>query len=101
MNLVEAFLKCKGTYKFPVILPLNNPPMFSVEFFKNQNNINNINCFSNEDNEWAKSKTYINKNKLNIQFREKFIFRRGRINCSLNDEGVWRWFGVQFSIQQN
>jgi len=79
----------------------NNPPMFSVEFFKNQNNINNINCFSNENNEWAKSKTYINKNKLNIKFREKFIFRRGRINCSLNDEGVWRWFGVQFSIQQN
>ena len=32
-------------------------------------------------------KLYINKNKLNIEFREKFIFRRGRINCSLNDAG--------------
>ena len=79
----------------------NNPPSFSVQFFKNQNNINNINCFSNEGNEWKKSNIYINENKLNIQFREKFIFRRGRINCSLNDEGIWRWFGVQFSIKQN
>ena len=79
----------------------NNPPLFSVEFFKNQKNLNNINCFSNEGDQWEKSKIFINKNKLNIKFRDKFIFRRGRINCSLNDEGVWRWFGVQFSIQQN
>ena len=79
----------------------NNPPSFSVQFFKNQNNINNINCFSNEGDEWKKSNIYINENKLNIQFREKFIFRRWRINCSLNDEGIWRWFGVQFSINQN
>ena len=79
----------------------NNPPSFSVQFFKNQNNINNINCFSNEGDEWKKSNIYINENKLNIQFREKFIFRRGRINCSLNDGGIWRWFGVQFSINQN
>ena len=79
----------------------NNPPSFSVQFFKNQNNIDNINCFSNEGDEWKKSNIYINENKLNIQFREKFIFRRGRINCSLNDEGIWRWFGVQFSINQN
>jgi peptidoglycan/xylan/chitin deacetylase (PgdA/CDA1 family) len=79
----------------------NNPPSFSVEFFKDQNNINNINCFSDEGNKWKKSKTFINKNKLNIEFREKFIFRRGRVNCSLNDDGDWRWFGVQFSIQEN
>jgi len=79
----------------------NNPPKFSVEFFKDQKNLNNINCFSNEGDNWEKSNIYFDKNKLNIQFREKFIFRRGRINCSLNDNGVWRWFGVQFSIQQN
>ena len=79
----------------------NNPPKFSVEFFKDQKNFNNINCFSDEGNNWKKSNIYFDKNKLNIQFREKFIFRRGRINCSLNDNGIWRWFGVQFSIQQN
>ena len=38
---------------------------------------------------------------LKLNFREKFTFRRGRVNCSLNDNGIWRWFGVQFSVNQN
>ena len=79
----------------------NNPPKFIVEFFDEQKNINNINCFSDEGNGWEKSNINFNKNALKLNFREKFIFRRGRINCSLNDDGVWRWFGVQFSIKQN
>jgi len=79
----------------------NNPPNFSVEFFKNQKNIKNINCFSDEGNNWDKSDTSITNNVLKIKFRDKFLFRRGRINCSLNDNGIWRWFGVQFSVQIN
>ena len=79
----------------------NNPPNFYVEFFKEQKNYKNINCFSDEGNQWRKSEIYFSKNILNIKFKEKFIFRRGRINCSLNDNGIWRWFGVQFSIEQN
>jgi len=83
------------------LLDKNNPPKFSVEFFNEQKNLNNINCFSDEGNKWEKSSTYYNKNILTLKFREKFLFRRGRINCSLNDNGIWRWFGVQFSIKQN
>ena len=79
----------------------NNPPLFSVEFFKDQKNIKNINCFSNEGNEWKKSILNFYENKLTIKFREKFTFRRGRVNCSLNDNGTWRWFGSQFSIQSD
>ena len=79
----------------------DNPPNFSVEFFQNQKNLENINCFSDEGNKWEKSMTNFNKNILSIKFREKFIFRRGRVNCSLNDNGIWRWFGVQFSVKQN
>ena len=79
----------------------NNPPEFSVEFFDEQKNLDNINCFSDEGNQWEKSKVNFNKNILNIDFREKFLFRRGRVNCSLNDDGIWRWFGVQFSVKQN
>ena len=79
----------------------NNPPKFQVEFFDDQKNINNINCFSDEGDNWAKSSIDLNQNILNLNFRERFNFRRGRINCSLNDNGVWRWFGVQFSIKQN
>ena len=77
----------------------NNPPNFSVEFFNNQKNLKNINCFSDEGNKWEKSHTSFNNNILKIKFRDKFLFRRGRINCSLNDNGIWRWFGLQFSVK--
>ena len=79
----------------------NNPPKFIVEFFKEQKNLENLNCYSNEGNRWEKSKTRIVKNKLLIEFREPFVPRRGRINCSLNDDGKWRWFGTQFTITKN
>jgi peptidoglycan/xylan/chitin deacetylase (PgdA/CDA1 family) len=79
----------------------NNPPQLSIEFFKEQKNLENINCFSDVGNKWGKSKTNLHRNTLNIEFRDKFIFRRGRVNCSLNDNGKWRWFGIQFSIEQD
>ena len=77
---------------------INNPPFFKVIFFKDQKNIENINCYSNEGNTWEKSLTKINDNVLTIKFREAFMPRRGRINCSLNDNGKWRWFGTQFVV---
>ena len=79
----------------------NNPPKFNVEFFTDQKNLKNINCFSNEGDEWKKSNIYYNEYKLNIKFKEKFIFRRGRVNCSINDNGIWKWFGIQFTIEQD
>jgi len=79
----------------------NNPPKFKVKFFETQNNINNITCYSNEGGKWEKSKTKINNKILTINFRESFLPRRGRINCSLNDNGKWRWFGVQFIVKEN
>ena len=78
-----------------------NPPNFKVEFFKEQKNLANINCYSNEGDFWKKSKTIFSDNFLTIEFREPFKPRRGRINCSLNDNGKWRWFGVQFPIKKN
>ena len=78
-----------------------NPPNFKVEFFKEQKNLSNINCYSNEGDVWEKSITNFIDNSLTIEFREPFKPRRGRINCSLNDNGKWRWFGVQFPIKEN
>ena len=94
-------LQYKNLYPNEKYLINNNPPKFSVEFFNNQKNLKDINCFSDEGNKWKKSKINLDKNILSINFREKFLFRRGRINCSLNDDGIWRWFGVQFSIKQD
>ena len=94
-------LQYKNLYPEEKYVTDNNPPKLYVEFFEEQKNINNINCFSDEGNEWGQSNISFNQNKLDINFREKFTFRRGRVNCSLNDGGIWRWFGVQFSIKQN
>ena len=79
----------------------NNPPKLTIEFFKKQKNLNNINCFSDEGNKWDKSDIVFKKHKLYVNFKEKFLFRRGRINCSLNDAEGWRWFGLQFSVKLN
>ena len=100
------FLINLNPLQYKILIPLdkyltnNNPPKFLVEFFDEQKNINNINCFSDEGDGWEKSKINFNQNTLSLNFRDKFKFRRGRINCSLNDNGLWRWFGIQFSIKQ-
>ena len=107
---LKRFTSIIKTYplEYKKLLPLekklnksNNPPLFSVEFFDNQENIKNINCYSNEGNKWEKSKIQFRGNTLNIKFRETFLPRRGRINCSLNDNGKWRWFGTQFIVDNN
>ncbi len=104
---IKRFSSIIKTYplEYKNLLPLekklsktNNPPSFSVEFFENQKNIKNISCYSNEGDKWEKSKVQFNNNTLVIKFREAFLPRRGRVNCSLNDEGKWRWFGTQFII---
>jgi len=77
----------------------NNPPKFKVKFFDDQKNIENINCYSNEGDKWMKSNVKLVEKELTIEFREPFLPRRGRINCSVNDNGKWRWFGTQFVIK--
>ena len=89
--------------QYKIIKPKNkfmdkdkNPPKMMIEFFKDQKNLKNINCFSNEGSKWRKTKIVLVENILNINFAEKFIERRGRINCSLKDENGWRFSGFQF-----
>ena len=79
----------------------NNPPILKVKFFDDQKNLNNIGCYSNEGDQWEKSKIKLENKLLTIEFRGAFFPRRGRINCSLNDDGKWRWFGTQFTIKLN
>ena len=59
-------------------------------------------CYSNEENEWRKSKIdFINDNELKIVLEGKFTTERGRINCSLREStGEWRWLGIQFVISE-
>ena len=79
-----------------------NPPQIKIKFFKNLINTKNINCYSNEGNTWRKSDIkFINENELMILLKEKFKSERGRINCSLWEEGgKWRWLGIQYVIAE-
>ena len=106
---IKRFTSIIKTYplEYKNLLPIekkltksDNPPIFSVEFFEDQNNIENINCYSNEGDQWEKSNIMFSNNTLSIKFREAFLPRRGRVNCSLNDNGKWRWFGTQFIITE-
>ena len=38
------------------------------------------------------------KDRIEVIFTEKFLPRRGRINCSMQDKDGWRWFGTQFTL---
>ena len=82
------------------LLQSKNPPVVTVEFYENIKNLNQINCFSNEGNKWRNSKIkFLKDNLLEIKISEKFTGERGRINCSLKEnQGFWRWLGVQFVV---
>ena len=81
--------------------PSENPPKVKIFFFKEQKNLKNISCYSNEGNMWQKAEIFFEKkNILNIKIKKKFTTERGRINCSLNSKNGWRWLGIQFVISE-
>ena len=87
---------------YPIEKKINNvtnPPAVKVEFFENQKNIKSINCYSNDGGNWKKPNLIFQDTVMTIELEEKFLPRRGRINCSLNDNGQWRWFGTQFTVR--
>ena len=81
----------------------NNPPQVSIQFYDDIKNLKNINCFSNEEDKWKNSKiNFKNNYDLDIILDGKFTTERGRINCSLRENnGFYRWLGIQFVIQEN
>ncbi len=82
-----------------LISEINNPPKLNISFFRQQNNLDKINCFSNETGNWGEPQISLIDREFYINFREKFKSRRGRVNCSLNDNGEWRWLGLQFTFK--
>ena len=84
------------------LIQAKNPPKVIIKFHDNIKNLQNINCFSNEGNKWRNSKIlFTTKNTLEIEIAEKFLGERGRVNCSLQENnGFWRWLGVQYVISE-
>ena len=106
---IERFKNLLNTIPFPYkeiipkeryLIEKNNPPKVKIIFFEDGFDLKNINCYSNEEDKWRKSKIkFEKKNELEIILQGKFITERGRINCSLRErDGSWRWLGVQFVI---
>ena len=94
-------------FKYETIIPkekyllkIKNPPQVKIKFHKNINNLQSLNCYSNEGNRWRKSSIKFEDDlNLIINIDERFAGERGRINCSLRDaSGYWRWLGIQFVI---
>ena len=107
---IERFKNLLRTIPFPYkkispdekyLASNNNPPDVNITFFQDGPNIKNITCYSNEQDKWRKSKLMFDKkNELKIILDGKFTTERGRINCSLREEGgYWRWLGIQFVIK--
>ena len=107
---LKRFKSILHTLPFPYesITPSNrflkekeNPPEVIIKFFDDLINIKNVNCYSNEGNVWKKSNIkFLSENELVILLKEKFQSERGRINCSLQEEGnKWRWLGIQYVIE--
>ena len=95
--------------KFKYILPKEkyltaskNPPVVKIKFYENIKNIDQINCYSNEGNTWRESEVvFLDTLNIEIRLREKFLGERGRINCSVReDNGFWRWLGIQFVLAE-
>ena len=84
------------------LLQSQNPPNVKIKFHDGIKNLNSLNCFSNEGNQWRQSEVnFLNENTLKVNISEKFVGERGRINCSLRDpSGYWRWLGIQFVISE-
>jgi len=95
--------------KYKEILPVekyinknNNPPKVTIQFFENIKNLNSIKCYSNEKNTWRESKIkFLNNFKIEILLQGEFTTERGRINCSIREDGFgWRWLGIQFVVAE-
>tara|TARA_B100000686_G_scaffold319318_1_gene369943 strand:+ start:181 stop:1110 length:930 start_codon:yes stop_codon:yes gene_type:complete len=90
------------TPKEKYIFDENNPPKVTIEFFDDMKNISLISCYSNEENKWRKSDiNLIDDYKIEINLKGKFTTERGRINCSVQENGgLWRWLGMQFIVAE-
>ena len=104
-KLIIKTLPLKFKKIFPeerYIAKKNNPPEVIIEFDEEVKSLKRISCYSNEENKWRQSEIiFLNKNKLKIDLKGKFTTERGRINCSLREnDGSWRWLGIQFVIAE-
>ena len=72
-----------------------------IEFSIESNvDINKLNCFANTGGNWSSQNiTNITEKRVQIVLNESFKSGRGRINCTVQKDKNWHWFGYQFLIK--
>ncbi len=72
-----------------------------IEFSIESNiDINQLNCFANTGGNWSSQKiTNITEKRVQIILDDSFKSGRGRINCTVQRDKNWHWFGYQFLIK--
>jgi peptidoglycan/xylan/chitin deacetylase (PgdA/CDA1 family) len=72
-----------------------------IEFtIKSNIDINQLNCFANTGGNWSNQKiTNITEKRVQIILDDSFNSGRGRINCTVQKDKNWHWFGYQFLIK--
>ena len=70
---------------------------FSIE---SKVDVNQLNCFANTGGNWSSQKiTSINEKRVQIILNDSFNSGRGRINCTVQRDNNWHWFGYQFLVR--
>tara|TARA_B100000965_G_scaffold404461_1_gene435264 strand:- start:1652 stop:2689 length:1038 start_codon:yes stop_codon:yes gene_type:complete len=72
-----------------------------IEFsIKTDIEIAQLNCFANPGGNWSSQKIInITENRVQILLNDNFKSGRGRINCTVQQDKNWHWFGYQFLIK--
>ena len=85
-------LKLKDLIPENKLIKNNNPPLLGFTLIENVDNI--INCYPSHG---IKAKLIkIADKRLELRFDREFPKGRTRINCTVNDNNIWRWTGFQF-----
>tara|TARA_B100000965_G_C19571958_1_gene749545 strand:+ start:664 stop:1701 length:1038 start_codon:yes stop_codon:yes gene_type:complete len=72
-----------------------------IEFSIESNiEINQLNCFANTGGNWSgQNITKVTEKRVQIILNDNFKSGRGRINCTVQKDKNWHWFGYQFLIK--
>ena len=97
---IKRFKFAANSYGLSInnILPKNklikdiNPPNLGFNLLSNIDNV--IKCYPSHGIKANLKK--IGNNRIELRFDKEFPKGRTRINCTVNDNGKWRWTGFQF-----
>ncbi len=85
-------LKLKDVIPENKVINDTNPPLLGFTLIENIDN--SINCYPSHGIKAELIK--IGNKRLEVRFDSKFPKGRTRINCTVNDNNIWRWTGFQF-----